>query len=255
MSPGQPSATREQPISASETAALLVAVLFPSLMSWLEFRVLPAEAGDHNPALQAAFALGKVAQFAFPLIYVNWGVWRGRRFVWPGSFQRAGLSVGILFGLIVAAGTLGLYFVWLKSTPVFEAVGGRVYGWLGQFNLASPAGYFIMAAFIAVPHSFLEEYYWRWFIFGGLQRRMPMSWALAISALAFMAHHVIVLSVYLEGYFWEAAVPFSLCVAGGGVAWAWLYQRTGSLLGPWLSHLIVDLALMMVGFDLLRQFW
>jgi len=242
--------------SAGDAIALIIAMGFPSLMSWLEFRVLPAMGGgEHNPALQSAFALGKAIQFALPLMYVNRAVWRGRPPVWPGTFQRVGLGPGIVFGLVVAAGTLGLYFLWLKDTPVFESVGERVHGWLKQFNLANPTGYLLMAAFISVPHSFLEEYYWRWFVFGWLRKFVPLPWALALSALAFMSHHVIVLSVYLEGYFWEAAVPFSLCVAGGGVVWAWLYHRTGSLLGPWLSHLIVDVSLMLLGYDLLRHYW
>ena len=25
-----------------------------------------------------------------------------------------------------------------------------------------------------------------------------------------------------------------------GAAWAWIYHRSGSLLGPWLSHLLID---------------
>jgi uncharacterized protein len=43
---------------------------------------------------------------------------------------------------------------------------------------------------------------------------------------------------------------FSLSVAVGGAFWAWLYQRTGSLYGPWLSHLLVDAAIFLVGYDL-----
>lgn len=234
---------------------------FPSVMSWLEFRVLPGagaahevsgKTGAHNLGLQIAFGLGKLVQFAFPFVYV-W--WRNRRLTWPGSFRRTGFGRAVIFGLVVAAGTLGLYFAWLSSTPVFAPVGKRVHDWLGEFSLASPGGYLIMAGFIAVPHSLLEEYYWRWFVFGWLTKFVSPKVAMALSSLAFMAHHVIVLSVYLQGHFWVAAVPFSLCVAGGGIAWAWLYHRSGSLLGPWISHLIVDLSLMVVGYDLLKRFW
>ena len=60
----------------------------------------------------------------------------------------------------------------------------------------------------------------------------------------------IVLGVFFPGRFWTAAAPLSLCVAVGGAAWAAVYQRSGSLLGPWLSHLIVDAAIMAVGYDL-----
>jgi membrane protease YdiL (CAAX protease family) len=51
------------------------------------------------------------------------------------------------------------------------------------------------------------------------------------------------------------AVPMSLCVALGGVFWAWLYHRSGSLLGPWLSHALVDLAVMAIGYAMLWPGW
>jgi membrane protease YdiL (CAAX protease family) len=65
-----------------------------------------------------------------------------------------------------------------------------------------------------------------------------------------MSHHVIVLSVYFPGRFWSAVVPFSLAIALGGAAWAWIYHKSGSLIGPWISHLIVDVAVMAIGYDL-----
>ena len=65
-----------------------------------------------------------------------------------------------------------------------------------------------------------------------------------------MAHHVIVLGVWFPDHVWAGVVPFSLCVAGGGAVWAWLYERTGSVYGPWISHMIVDAAMFVVGYDL-----
>ena len=37
----------------------------------------------------------------------------------------------------------------------------------------------------------------------------------------------------------------------GGAAWAWLYHRYGNLYAAWISHLIVDVALILIGYDLL----
>jgi membrane protease YdiL (CAAX protease family) len=97
----------------------------------------------------------------------------------------------------------------------------------------------------------LEEYYWRWFVFGWLRRQTPLLVAQLLSSLAFMAHHVVILAVFFPGRFWTAAVPFSLCIAGGGFVWAWIYERSGSIYAPWLSHLLIDAAIMAVGYDLL----
>lgn len=65
-----------------------------------------------------------------------------------------------------------------------------------------------------------------------------------------MAHHVIVLGMFFPNHFWTAAVPFSICIAVGGAFWAWLYDRTGSIYSPWISHLLVDLAILAIGYDL-----
>ena len=43
---------------------------------------------------------------------------------------------------------------------------------------------------------------------------------------------------------------FSVAVAVGGVVWAWIYQRSGSLYGPWMSHLLIDAAIFLIGYDL-----
>ena len=75
------------------------------------------------------------------------------------------------------------------------------------------------------------------------------------SSLAFMAHHVFVLAYYFPGRFWIAAVPFSLGVAFGGGLWAWLYHRFQSLYAPWVSHLLADAAIMVIGYDMANRYW
>ena len=42
-------------------------------------------------------------------------------------------------------------------------------------------------------------------------------------------------------------------VAGAGAVWAWQYDRTGGMAAPWLSHAIVDLTLMAIGYRLIES--
>jgi membrane protease YdiL (CAAX protease family) len=121
---------------------------------------------------------------------------------------------------------------------------------VAEFGLNAPAAFAGFAALIAVGHSLLEEYYWRWFIFGRLRRLVAVGTAALISSLAFMAFHVIDLAMLFPGRFLTLAFPLAVCVGIGGAAWCWLYQRTGSLAAPWLSHLIMDAAIFAVGYDL-----
>jgi membrane protease YdiL (CAAX protease family) len=233
-----------------EAFALAFAMLFPTAVAWFDFVALarpPEENPGHNPAVVAVWVSGKVIQFGFPVLWV-WLVERRRPSVLPAHFQ--GLRLGLAFGLIVGAGTLLLYYGILRHLSFFKGTPGRVHDKMVEFGLATPAAYFLFSAFLSVIHSFLEEYYWRWFVFGRLQRHVSLGLAIGLSSLAFMAHHVIDLAMFFPGAFWTMAVPLSACVGLGGAVWAWLYHRTGSIYAPWLSHLLIDAAIMIVGYDL-----
>jgi membrane protease YdiL (CAAX protease family) len=227
--------------------AIGFALVFPSLLSLADFVLLARGDGEPNPAQQLAYGAGKLIQFGWPLLCV-WLI--EGRFPRPAAPTRRGLGLGLGFGLLVAAGTLALYYVFLRDTSVFTATAAQLRQKMEEYDVASPGGFALFAAFVTVPHSLLEEYYWRWFVFGWLRRRLPLASAIAVSAAGFMAHHMIILHVFFPGQFFTAVVPFSLCVSAGGAVWAWLYERSGSIYAPWLSHLLVDAALFVVGYDL-----
>jgi membrane protease YdiL (CAAX protease family) len=242
----------ESNASLRDAWALVFAMVFPTLMAWTYFVALaaPASAGRAaaNPAIQAAYGVGKVIQFTFPLVYL--GLY-DRRSLRLARLQFRGLALGAGFGVLVAAAMLLLYHLTLADALIRMGTREQVRAKVEEFGAGAPGGFIALALFISVAHSLLEEYYWRWFVFGRLWRLLALGPAILFSSLAFMAHHVVVLYVYLPGHFFAAAVPFSLGVAAGGAVWAWLYARTGSIYAAWVSHLIVDAAIMAVGYDLL----
>jgi membrane protease YdiL (CAAX protease family) len=197
---------------------------------------------------QTAYALGKALQFAFPLLWV-FGVQRQ-----PIRLQRpraAGVATGAAFGAMAGAAFLLGFHLWLGPAGLLAEAGRAMAARVSGFGVGSPAAFAGMAVFYALVHSLLEEYYWRWFVFGQLRRLMPAPAAIVLSSAAFTVHHIIVLAAYF-GWRSPATAVLSLGVAIGGMVWAWLYQRSGSLLGPWLSHALVDAALFAVGYRLLR---
>jgi membrane protease YdiL (CAAX protease family) len=156
----------------------------------------------------------------------------------------------VAFGLAVSAAIWLLYAVFLRDWLIRIGTPQKVLAKLHECGAATPAMFLLLTVFLAGIHALLEEYYWRWFVFGRLRRVLPVAAAIAVSSVGFMAHHVVVLDAFLPGHFLTAAVPFALCVGVGGAAWAWLYERTGSIASVWLSHLLVDAAIMLVGYDL-----
>jgi len=224
--------------------ALTAAMVWPTALVLIYWVALSRGQVEPNRLQQLAYALGKVVQFGFPLVVV-WWLGEG----WDVSPSRLGSGVwlGLASGGLAAAGMLGGYYVPVTRTDLLAQAPGRVHAMLVEFGIHSFLPYLFLSIFYVAFHSLLEEYYWRWFVFGQLRRLVSPTTAIVVSSLAFMAHHVVLLNSFMPGRFWLGVLPASLAIAFAGAFWAWLYQRSGSLLGPWLSHLLGDAAIFTIG--------
>jgi membrane protease YdiL (CAAX protease family) len=228
-----------------ELLVLGFAMIFPMLAAFVYFGAPGRQPLAH---VRAVYSACKLIQFSLPIV---WLAAVDRAAIRTPRLSLRGVPFGLVFGLLVAALIFGLYHFWIATSPAFAGLPATVRAKVGDMGARTPAGLLVVAAFLSIPHSLLEEYYWRWFVYGRLRHcRVPRATALVLAGLAFMGHHVAILGVYFPDRFWLTVLPFSLAVAVGGIVWAWLYERTGSLLAQWLSHAIVDVALMAVGYDL-----
>jgi|YNPBryunderm2012_1023409.scaffolds.fasta_scaffold09391_4 membrane protease YdiL (CAAX protease family) len=221
-----------------EYFGLVFALVYPAGFTWLYFVALSAAPGWQR----AAYLAGKTLQFALPIFWLLLGLQAPVR---TGSRSWRWLAVGVAFGAIVLLLMLIGYDAWLRPANLLQAAAEKVRDKLGQFGIDSLAKYTALAVAYCVLHSLLEEYYWRWFVFGSLLRWTAFWPAVALSSAAFTAHHVLLLATYFH---LPAAAIGSLAVFCGGAFWAWLYARSGSLLAVWLSHLMVDAAIFLVGY-------
>jgi len=229
----------------SHLGAVLFALGFPAVFTWVYFVALRSSPGALQ---QTIYALGKTIQFTFPLFWVV-AIQRCRP-AWsrPGA---AGLGAGVLFGLVVFAASVAFYLAWLKPAGFLHEAAGEIQTKIAGFGVRTVAAYLALGTFYSLIHSFLEEYYWRWFVFGQLRTIISWKAAVGVSSVGFMAHHVILLATYF-GWSSPATYLFSFAVAVGGAFWAWLYHKSQSLYGPWVSHLLIDAAIFAVGYDLVR---
>jgi membrane protease YdiL (CAAX protease family) len=225
--------------------ALLFALLFPTLVAWVYFILLAnAPAGLQR----VVYAVGKVIQFAFPVYWV-WRVER-RRIIRP--FSARGTGIGIATGAVVVATMFALYFLWLQPSTVFQLAGDRIRTRIASIGIDSRTSFAAVGLFYVLMHSGFEEYYWRWFVFRGLRERFGFLGSTLVSSLGFMSHHVLVLGLYF-GALSPATALFSAAVAIGGAIWAWVYEKCDSLVGPWISHALVDAGIFIVGYDIARE--
>jgi len=221
-----------------------VALVLPTAVTFIYFVVL---AGQPSWLPQTAYSVGKAVQFLLPAFWL-WVA--GREYLrWPDRPLR-GVGIGLVFGGLVALVMFGAYFFVLKPAGFFEAARAPILQKVQDMGVASPVPFIMLGIGYALVHSLLEEYYWRWFVFARLRGFTSFKWAVLISAAGFMAHHVIIVGVYF-GYLSIATWLLALGVGIGGMVWAWLYELTRSLAGPWVSHLLIDAAIFAIGYDLI----
>jgi uncharacterized protein len=237
--------TETERMRGGQTVMLGIALALPTVVTWLYFVAL----ADQSPAVQqTAYSIGKGVQFLLP---VGWILLARQRLSWQWLTMR-GVPLGLVFGLVLLVAAWVGYALLLKPMGVFDAPSAAIRAKIAGLGLASVPAYIVLGVFYSLVHSLLEEYYWRWFVFGRLCERYALHWGIVLSSLGFAAHHVLLLATFF-GWDSPATYLFSACVAVGGAFWAWLYRQSGSLIGPWLSHAIVDATLFVIGYDLARD--
>ena len=241
-------ATTTESIGTSRRAAVVAvafAIVFPSVITWLYFVAL---AGHSRSLQQGSYAVGKCLQFGFPAFWVLWVL--GLPVKWPRIAGR-GLVSGTLFGVVVAGTGYATYVLYLQPAGILVAAQSAVEVKMAGLGIRSVWQYVALSVFYSVFHSLLEEYYWRWFVFGQLRRLTGLRLSVFVSAIGFAAHHVIVLAQFF-GWHSPATYVFSMAVGIGGAVWALLYEHSRSILAPWISHLLIDAGIFLIGFQLIR---
>ena len=224
-------------------ALTIVGLVLPTAVTYVYFTAL-ADAPAWTQ--QTAFSVGKTIQFGLPILSF---LLLGRLFRVAAPQVRRSLIWGAISGLVIATAIYASYRGLLAPLGITASVGVEVKAKLQATGIDNLMMFLVVACGYAVLHSGIEEYYWRWFIYGNLRTLVGVGPAMAISSIGFMAHHVLVLARYFH---WDSPWTYlaSASVALGGLIWAYLYEKTGSLTGNWLSHAAVDAMIFYIGYEL-----
>lgn len=159
----------------------------------------------------------------------------------PGHVRSAVLGTGL--GILLAGFILAIFFIFEDFFASFASQISQKAESLGVVK-----HYLLFGIFLSLLHSLIEEYYWRWFILSGLLLKLQKVPAMIIGSAAFASHHAIVTYQF-------SSLPIALFGAAGvfaiGYAWSHLYLKTKSLIGPWISHIFADAAIMLIGYLLI----
>lgn len=233
-SPGEITNAHPQSTSLRQWMILVPAMVLPFFGALVYFNLLAG-----TKLAMVMYTGVKLFTLFFPVTI--WFMERRRRSSEP-TFHSKSLGEGVISGLVIC-GVLLVMFVYtaLGDTVLMH----RRQILEGMTGLGVASYYIPFCAFLSVAHSLLEEYYWRWFVWKRLDAVVPGIGSHLLAALAFSLHHYVVLAGFF-GLGWS--LLFGTLVGVGGFIWSLQYKRTGSLLGSWISHLLVDAVVMGVGY-------
>jgi membrane protease YdiL (CAAX protease family) len=189
---------------------------------------------------QAGYACCKLWVLLFPAL---WLILVERQPLSWSPARHGGIGVGALLGIAIGMVIIGAYAALgrqLIDVSGFQEKARRL-------GFGSPGRFLGYAVYLVCVNSLAEEYIWRWFVF----RQSEIVWPAAATLLAaffFTVHHVIALAAQFGPALTIAA---SAGVFVGGWIWSWCYERYRSIWPGYVSHAIVDFAILFLGWKLL----
>ncbi len=231
----------DKSINTKRKWVTIPAMLIPFAASFFYFVLFPGTAFGNS-----FYSGTKVFITLWPLVAV--GLILKQPFVDRSLKRQHGKSV--LIGTIFGLATAGLLVFLIEATPMHDVVYDHSAQIVKMIRGLGVAEHFLLfITFLSVIHSAMEELFWRWFVFGQLRKFVSLPAAHILAAVGFASHHVVILSQFFP-FGW--ALALGACVGVGGAVWSVIYQKTNSLAGSWISHMIIDFAIMWVGWMLLN---
>jgi membrane protease YdiL (CAAX protease family) len=207
------------------------------LGSWLYFVVL-----DNAIAIQIGYFLTKALMLTAPLALLYFGFSIPKFTLRPEP--KLSLALGLSTGLMIAGLILGVYFIFPQHFNQFSPIITAKITEIGILKF-----YWPVVIVISLLHSLFEEYYIRWYVVGGLSTKLTPVRAILIGNIIFTIHHYIILSQFVS---WPLVIFLGTFVGIGGCIWSYIYHRTGSLLGAWISHACADIAVFIAAYFLIQ---
>ncbi len=220
--------------------ALVPAMVVPFAASLFYFVIFSG-----YTSARITFAVAKLFTIVWPVISICLILGTGFPKVKIGLKKHLqAVPVGIFCGTVIVV----LIFV-LMRTPVGEVIvsnSDRIEGKARELGFLRH--YLLFALLLSVVHSLIEEYYWRWFVFGRLKMVLNIYGAHILAGVSFAAHHTVI-ATQLFPVFWGFVL--GALAGAGGIVWSVMYDRQRTIAGAWICHLIVDLGIMAIGHKIL----
>lgn len=174
---------------------------------------------------------------------------------WTWKFNRHALKlpklktneimIGTLLGIAMFTIILTAYYLWGKPVIEITAIRSKA----AAVGITSLKVYLAGLLYWSLINSAIEEFIWRGFTYSQCAILMRDNLAILVSAILFTLHHIIAIYGYTHNLL--VVILGSLGVCFAGAIWSWLYRTYRSIMPGYISHIWADIAIGLVGWDLL----
>jgi len=190
----------------------------------------------------SVFTAVKIWGIVFPLL---WVIKIDATALSLPKFKRQEIKLGLGLGVIMFSVIMLAYlFVGQQAINLVDIRAKAT-----EVGITNPGVYLAGCVYWSFINSLVEELTWRGFVVTQCKILLPKTTAVIFAALFFTTHH----SIALYGYTHDWLVVFlgSLGVFLAGVLWAWCYSYYRSIIPGYISHILADLAIAIIGYQLL----
>ncbi len=159
------------------------------------------------------------------------------------KIDRRHFSLGIFFGAISFAIIIIAYFLFNRAINLQDIARD-----LNAKNITSDNFIFI-GLYITFGNSFLEEFFFRGFVFLSLYEMKKEKLAYVFSSLLFGLYHIAIFKT------WFSLGIIVLCMIGlvtVGFIFNWLDTKSNNFINSWIVHILADSAIILIGLKMFQ---
>jgi uncharacterized protein len=112
---------------------------------------------------------------------------------------------------------------------------------LATINVTKTTYPFVALAIILI-NPFIEEYFWRGFVFRVFDKYTNIGYW---TGILFALHHVIIIAGWFN---WWQFILVTIFLAIVGILFNWTYKKTDSIYATWITHMIADIVIVTIGY-------
>lgn len=168
-----------------------------------------------------------------------------RKFLNYERLNKKHLYLGILFGALSFLIILAAYFI-LENYIDVEGILSE----MGSKSKITPGNFVFVGIYITFGNSFIEELFFRGFIFLEVYRMGFRKTAYIFSSILFGLYHIAIFQTWFNAGLIGLAMLGLITI---GLIFSWLNTRSENILNSYLVHILADIAIILVGLRLFNM--